>query len=544
MSAPKVSCPGCHSALNIGQALPANLRCPLCQVRFSAAADGQTTLNLESSTTIGSNNRAVALAAVFGGSALFLLSGLALLIYCLLPSSGTPPVAGDDNDDPPAIAGPIGPPKNVTLEPVAFIKKNPRGGFQDPGGAAKELPAGDAPVGVAKDASSPKPVEPVVRSNQKQIDMAIDKGVAYLKSGLDHQGQFRSPGVANADYGSRFDRLLGNVALIGLTLLSCGEVASDLKIAGIAGRMRREAPNCTQTYEISCCIWFLDKLGDPQDRGLIRQLALRLIASQHVRGGWDYGCSTLTAAQDIELLRLLESSGLTPMPVVGITPPAKAKQPAKKGQPSPPPKQPTDFKMLPVMQWHPGRPLPTANSGHEDNSLTQFAILALWASQKYGVPAQRSLAMAEANFRQTQSSAGTWKYDETRPTTRHDSMTCAGLVGLAVGRGLAQNKSQGQDFGKDPQVEKALLYLGARMKAKGALSAPPVKGMGKTQGKTILADAWGDYYFLWSVERVGVLLKLETIGGHDWYDWGSRIIVANQEKDGSWSDAFKGPVDT
>ena len=41
-------------------------------------------------------------------------------------------------------------------------------------------------------------------------------------------------------------------------------------------------------------------------------------------------------------------------------------------------------------------------------------------------------------------------------------------------------------------------------------------------------------YFLWSVERVGVLLNLKTIGGKDWYRWGMEPLLATQDRDGSW----------
>ena len=41
-------------------------------------------------------------------------------------------------------------------------------------------------------------------------------------------------------------------------------------------------------------------------------------------------------------------------------------------------------------------------------------------------------------------------------------------------------------------------------------------------------------YFLWAVERVGVLYSLKTIGNKDWYRWGVRALLPNQRADGSW----------
>src|SRR5207302_1153787 len=61
---------------------------------------------------------------------------------------------------------------------------------------------------------------------------------------------------------------------------------------------------------------------------------------------------------------------------------------------------------------------------------------------------------------------------------------------------------------------------------------------------TIHAKAYGDLYFLWSVERVAVVYDLRTIGGQDWYAWGVSVLLAHQAGDGSWKDAFPGPIDT
>jgi hypothetical protein len=43
-------------------------------------------------------------------------------------------------------------------------------------------------------------------------------------------------------------------------------------------------------------------------------------------------------------------------------------------------------------------------------------------------------------------------------------------------------------------------------------------------------------YFLWSVERIALLYDLKTIGGKDWYGWGSQLLLVHQNADGSWSN--------
>jgi hypothetical protein len=248
---------------------------------------------------------------------------------------------------------------------------------------------------------------------------------------------------------------------------------------------------------------------------------------------------------------------------------------------------PGNLRDLPVFQFQPGQKIDLRPGPHEDNSLTQFVILALWAAQKHGIPAERSLAFVEARFRSTQSGDGTWGYTIQQAIARTDSMTCAGLLGLAVGRGVGRDdpaqrgsvpgKAGKQDLATDPAIHAALMYLGTRVKmndlaaqqralaeltelkaqlsktknaAERKLIQKRIQELNKmakptaNRGKIIGANAWGDLYFLWSLERVAVVYDLATIGGKDWYGWGAEILIAAQQQDGSWKDAFPGMVDT
>jgi hypothetical protein len=53
------------------------------------------------------------------------------------------------------------------------------------------------------------------------------------------------------------------------------------------------------------------------------------------------------------------------------------------------------------------------------------------------------------------------------------------------------------------------------------------------------------YCVLWSIERVGTVYGLKTIGGKDWYGWGAEMLLSSQEEDGSWKgELAQGGVDT
>jgi hypothetical protein len=218
-------------------------------------------------------------------------------------------------------------------------------------------------------------------------------------------------------------------------------------------------------------------------------------------------------------------------------------------------------------------------AGIDDNSNTQFGVLGTWVARKYGVPCDTALDAIEKRFLTSQNSGGGWSYAGSTKGT--PSMTCAGLLALATSiarreerllppastkNGAATNRpgeGPGQaaaplassppaksfpDAKTDPvkrppdsldkAAEKALTSLGP------ALAANP-KGKGarfNINGGT-LGDR--DLYFLWSVERVGVVYGLQTIAGVDWYDAGAEDLVATQNLSGSWGRGGKGAeVDT
>jgi hypothetical protein len=42
------------------------------------------------------------------------------------------------------------------------------------------------------------------------------------------------------------------------------------------------------------------------------------------------------------------------------------------------------------------------------------------------------------------------------------------------------------------------------------------------------------YYFLYGLERAGMLYGTEIMGAHKWYPEGAKVLIADQKADGSW----------
>jgi hypothetical protein len=155
-----------------------------------------------------------------------------------------------------------------------------------------------------------------------------------------------------------------------------------------------------------------------------------------------------------------------------------------------------------------------------DNSNTQFAILALWAAQRHGIPMDRSLQMVVRRFQTSQNADGSWGYRYRFGGTWQEApaMTYVGLIGLAVGHGIAERPVAPQEA-IDPAILRGFV---AASKHVGNPVEPPQQ----------LPQI--NLYLLWSIERVAVLYNLPTIGGKDWYRWASQMLVANQMPQGNW----------
>jgi hypothetical protein len=341
---------------------------------------------------------------------------------------------------------------------------------------------------------------PLSAEEQKRVNEAIQRGVAYLGRTQLGNGSWSTGTLPQRGAGLDARKwAVGYAALPGLTLLECGVPPADPAVQKAARVVRQHIQAQTRTYEIALAILFLDRLGEPEDRKLIRSLALRLAAGQTAHGGWWYDCPLLKPAQEQKLLQYLGKQK-------GEMNSKQAPQPPAKGA-----KAPTQH--------------------HEDNSNTQFALLALWAARRYDLPLEYTVARAEQRFRASQHQGG-WYYVRSRMRP-YGSMTCAGLLGLAVGRGWGPEAQAGGKGPDQPRAEDEGITKGLRALAP-LLDDPSDSGAQKLLTESEVKKGAVNLYFLWSVERVGVLYNLRTIGGKDWYRWGAALLLPAQNADGSW----------
>jgi hypothetical protein len=413
-------------------------------------------------------------------------------------------------------------------------------------------------------------------AEQDAVNKAIDRGVALLKERQMDSGAW--PGFGNGSF-----HHVGLSALPGLTLLECGVPPSDEHIQKAASHVRDAIPTLTATYELALSILFLDRLGEERDRPLIRSMALRLVAGQSEAGGWTYQCPIMSTRDEENMLTILRHQQpaapgddiYAEKPALSGTTAGDTRGPDKTTQttePTSPPPSGSTFPLRPQPRTNPdgsAMPLParpsaddarralndlpkplrqapafhdpsrseaTHRADRSDNSNTQFAILGVWTARRHGVPMERTVARITRRFRDSQAPNGGWHYAYIVPGRGSTpAMTGAGLLGLAVGLGLAN-----PDFAPDQ----------ARTPPRNAAVERGLQALAESIGQPLEARRRGRWpnvnlYFLWTVERVGVLYNLRKIGGKDWYAWGAQMLLDSQNDDGSWhTGGYPGSVPT
>jgi hypothetical protein len=404
---------------------------------------------------------------------------------------------------------------------------------------------------------------PAEAADKAAINAAIKKGGEFLRARY-AQGVAVDPGVGGGgEYG------LGAVALGGLGLLEAGVKPDDEAVRNVAAAVRKGALSQTGTYHIALCVLFLDRLADRGDVPLLQMLGVRLYAGMNGNGGWTYQCWQNT--QDAEgLLKALQTNELTT-----ARPKADPKNPKDDGFLKPDAALKTGGLHPEVAKVHAAVVQAIKSTGRgggagggDDNSNTQFGIVGLWVAARHGVPAKDAFALIEARFVQTQGRDGGWGYTAAGGGQSTPAMTCAGLLGLAVGRagreagaekkepkkGLPEDdpffnpkKGDGEKADKlaQPKGDGGMQKSAeVGLKVLAAFVAAQQQGRGQNPLQNFVG-AGNSLYTLWSLERVGVGYGLDTLGGVDWYDWGATIILGMQQADGSFTDSsYQADVNT
>ena len=322
----------------------------------------------------------------------------------------------------------------------------------------------------------PKKLPAEARPLQERINEAIDRGVAWLRK------QPLADGLLRSEYGSA-----GATALALYTLVSSGAAKDDERVVAMAKALAdlpvaaggvqelvTGKPALRMTYDHSLTVLALASLDPKEYRRAIQRSVRVLVKEQRGTGQWNY---------------LITMGG-----------------PLDQG----------------------------------DNSNTQFALLALRLAALRGFPVPEAVwRRSFDHFRKSLTTDGGWGYGcPGQMEGTYGSMTAVGVASLTIAKAmlLGEDKAGDYDYLKEPEIARGMIWLEDRFAADHHPGISEVVGGGGPPGGPRGGVPKGvfQYYWLYAVERVGMLLSRKYLGSHDWYREGAEWLVEEQREDGSW----------
>ncbi len=172
--------------------------------------------------------------------------------------------------------------------------------------------------------------------------------------------------------------------------------------------------------------------------------------------------------------------------------------------------------------------------GRGDNSNTQFALLGLHEAAKAGIRVPQAVWQnSRRHFTNVQVPDGGWGY-RNEPRS-YGSMTVAGIASLYI-------------VGQRLHVSGAKLFINGAYPNCGKYQQNVVLAAGiqwMTENFSVRENpgrggTWLHYY-LYGLERVGMISGMRNFGRHDWYREGAEHLVGTQGQGGNWG---RGVYDT
>lgn len=253
--------------------------------------------------------------------------------------------------------------------------------------------------------------------------------------------------------------------------------------AGLLKTVRDAHPNDLGTYNVAVLAMVLDELGD--DLPKLADCAKYFVETQGKDGTWAYGHGVPQLVKDKKARRRR-------ITIDG-------------GEPIDEPGKPwVELARENAVDWA---------GGGGDNSCTQYAMLGLRSAARRGIGIPKDVWQRcyDETVTRFQKGDGGWPYHNGGRS--YGSMTCAAGATLAICRFYIDGK-----HAEDPWVAKACEWMGKNFTVE---EHPPKH------------KDWIGYY-LYSVERLGMIAGEEFFGDHEWYPLGAKQLVHTQGEDGSW----------
>lgn len=318
-----------------------------------------------------------------------------------------------------------------------------------------------------------------------QVNEAIDKGRDYLWRRLREEWGERE----NVHYGR--EHFLMMLALV--------HADAHLEFPAFDRRLRqflrRTRIEDNTVYENSLVAMIIEGYGDPTFLPKMEQVAHWLVETQGEQGTWTYKAPVPSRFFPEPASEPEEPEGALAIEGGGIEEPY----------------EPLEEPIGRTQSWELGR--------DGDHSCTQFAVLGLWSAERSGVPVdpevwRRVLTRMTRHQTLGRNHERYGGYGYRRQGGAYGSMTAAGICTLAI----AMNRLFDDMTPREHlRIRNALGWMVRNFTVR---ENPGTKKY--------------NYYYIYSVERVGRILGIDFMGDHEWYPEGANYLVGAQRGDGSW----------
>ncbi|HVE39583.1 MAG TPA: hypothetical protein VNM14_06825 [Planctomycetota bacterium] len=336
---------------------------------------------------------------------------------------------------------------------------------------------------------------------QAKIDDAINRGVAYLKTA---ESVVAWEAMGNSD------------ELILWTLVHADVSPKDETYRAMLEKML--AAPLQRTYKVALQAMVLEEIDRVKYQERIWQCAQFLMDNQCVNGQWSYGEPTQAITSMPTPVKIKEVA-TGPVGVRDFRAAAKKEKPK-------------------VVRKIPVKPT-KSGPATGDNSNSQYASLGLRACHEAGILfPKESLALAKKWWMDCQHSGDKekkvatgkftgeprgWCYDVRDGHPAYGSMSAGAIGSVAL-----LDYMLDLDWKKDPVVASGMSWLSAHFTVTENFGPPQERPAGTAEFL---------YYYLYALERAGILVGTETIGGHRWYIEGAKFLVEDQKPTGAWEHA-------
>ncbi len=336
---------------------------------------------------------------------------------------------------------------------------------------------------------------------QKDVDAAIVSGATWLRKKRTGEGRWKAH--------KKYD--VGTTAFVLLTLLKCDTPRDDPLVTETLDWIFQQNPQ--KNYERAACLMAIDAAYTPEHeasgarpgeaRKVVRDVPpkrlewCKVVASEletaiAAPGSWGYGSGGTVDSSNTQYAVLgLRSAVHLGIPV-------------------------TDVTWLGVTQHFEKKREQDGASGSVALVLAGQAIPDESKTTRDAIPVREVAGFGYRN------------------NTAYGSMTCAGIGSLAIARHHLRRVDSPKLTAKvDTHIDSMMLGGWAWLDRYWSVDRSPEKS----------ADDWHLYY-LYSLERAGILAGVKRVGGKDWYFDGATELLARQKPEGRWSEGQGEIIDT